>query len=164
MRASLVRAQKLLGDPSLLHCLTGFDTVSSRAFSPFAHAQKPILPNSIIIKRTSDATFVTPVSSILSKITRRSLLSYHRLPCLKGKSHFLCRSIDWFGCLLWLCARAFNHCLFSLIKLRASSSGEKALFFRDKMLTWWRPDGIIRATLARTIFFFTPNTLLILVC
>ena len=58
MRASLDRAQKLVGDPSLLHCLTGFDTVSSRAFSPFAHAQKPILPNSIIIKRTSDATLL----------------------------------------------------------------------------------------------------------
>ena len=65
MRAPLVRAQKLVGDPSPLHWLTGFDTVSSRALVPFAHgrpAQKTILSSLTIIKRTFDATFVTIIS------------------------------------------------------------------------------------------------------
>ena len=98
------------------------------ALIPLARVKKPILANSIVIKHVQ-CDFVTPISSILSKTIHRSLLSYHHPPCLKGKNHFLCRSSDWFGCLLWFCTRAFNHCLFPLIKPRASSSGEKALFF-----------------------------------
>ena len=85
MRAPLVRAQKLVGDPSPLHWLTGFDTVSSRALVPFAHAQKTILPSPMIIKCTSDATFVTVIShdNTEQDYSPISLLSYHRLPYLK---------------------------------------------------------------------------------
>ena len=94
MRAPLVRAQKLVGDPSPLHWLTGFDTVSSRALVPFAHghpAQKTILPSLTIIKRTSDATFVTIISrdSTEQDYSPISLLSYHRLPCLKVRVTFV---------------------------------------------------------------------------
>ena len=58
-------------------------------------------------------------------------LSYHHLPYLKVR---MTSVIDWL--IDWIassdfCTRAFNHCLFSLIKPRASSSGEKALFFKD---------------------------------
>ena len=59
-------------------------------------------------------------------------LSYHHLPYLKVR---VTSVTDWLIDLdasSDFCARAFNHCLFSLIKPRASSPGEKALFFSKR--------------------------------
>ena len=132
MRASLVRAQKLVGDPSPLHWLNSFDSVSSRALIPFAHAQKTILPNSMIIRRMSDATLITIMfhDDTEQDYSPISLLSYHRLPCLKVRVTFVADwSIDLNAFFDFVHKRLTITC-FSLVKLRASSSGEKALFFK----------------------------------
>ena len=82
MRAPLVRAQKLVGDPSPLHWLTGFDTVSSRAFF-FAQgrpAQKIILSSLMIIKRTFDANLLLlSHADLLRKIIQRFCYFEHRV-------------------------------------------------------------------------------------
>ena len=131
MRAPLVRAQKLVGDPSPLHWLTGFDTVSSRALVPFAHAQKTILPSLMIIKRTSDATFVTIISrdDTEQDYSPISLLSYHRLPYLKVRVTFVADWLIDLDAFFDFVHKRLTIACSSLIKFRASSSGEKALFF-----------------------------------
>ena len=127
-------AYKLFGEPLLFHCLRHLDADFWRAPISFARVQKPMPANSIIIERAWNATLLLPYhrywerSSADTRFLSSSTLSARWEP--------LSLSIEWLICMpSSICTRAFNHFMSSLIKLRASSSGEKALFFSLQILS-----------------------------